>query len=134
MLLGSYSPCQQLLLSVCGLKKKNLVIHLPSKQHCVSLNSKCISTTRESLKPSSHHLSGVFVCYFFPKGQEGSSLRDLARDLFSALLPLSHSESMQRFFPLFLHDPPEARYPGACGGTRGDIDVTLSLGVGAVYP
>ena len=24
--------------------------------------------------------------------------------------------------------------PGACGGTRGDIDVTLSLGVGAVYP
>ena len=82
----------------------------------------------------SHHFSGVFVCYFFfPKGQEGSSLRDLARDLPSALLPLFHSESTRRFFPLFLRDPQKLGNPGACGGTRWDVDVTLSIGTGAVY-
>lgn len=83
----------------------------------------------------SYHLLGVFVCYFFfPKGQEESCLRDLARDLPSALLPLSHSESTQRCFPLFLRDPQRLANPGACGGTRRNVDVTLSIRAGAVYP
>ena len=52
--------------------------------------------------PRGSHWSPLLITFRV----EGSSLRDLARDLSSALLPLSHSESMQRFFPVFLHDPP----------------------------
>lgn len=45
-----------------------------------------------------------------------------------------HSESTRRFFPLFLHDPQKLGNAGACGGTRRDVDITLSIGTGAVYP
>ena len=97
MLLGASSSCQPLLLSVHRLKKKNnLVIHLPSKQHCVSLNSKCISTTRESLKPSFFITFRVssFVTFSFQRVRKG---------LLSGTLPETFGQLCHPFFTLSRH-------------------------------
>lgn len=89
---------------------------------------------RESLNSSFSLLSGGFIYYSsFPR-QQGSSPKDLAQDLPLALPPLFHSESVQKFLPLFLWDFQRLGNPRTRRGTRRDVDVALSVRKGCCPP